>query len=138
MELGTMSKRQQPDQRAENSRSSPMGLQHSEKIPHRKLFFSWPLNKNVNQLSDNGILTFFDEKFWPFNDVCNLVHYSYDLLVESWVLFQKGNCKEKHDMNYVLYKILLKGNIQYIVCRYRCVVLSSFFPIVILHHYTVK
>ena len=32
MEMGNVSKRQQPDQRAENSRRPPMGLQYSEKI----------------------------------------------------------------------------------------------------------
>ena len=33
MEMGNMSKRQQPVQRADNSRGLPMGLQRSEKIP---------------------------------------------------------------------------------------------------------
>ena len=34
MEMGNVSKRQQPDQRAENSRRPTMGLRYREKIPH--------------------------------------------------------------------------------------------------------
>ena len=43
--MGNVSKRQQPDQRAENSLRPPTGLQHSEKIPHPEAGFSCPLNK---------------------------------------------------------------------------------------------
>ena len=34
MEMGNVSKRQQPDYRTDNSRRSPTGLQCSEKFPH--------------------------------------------------------------------------------------------------------
>ena len=34
IEMGNVSKRQQPDQRADNSRRQPMVLQYSEKLPH--------------------------------------------------------------------------------------------------------
>ena len=51
MEMGNVSKRQQPDQRADNSWRPPMGLQCSEKFPHPEVFFSWPLNKNVYYLT---------------------------------------------------------------------------------------
>ena len=34
MEIGNVSKRQQPNQRVENSSRPPISLQHSEKIPH--------------------------------------------------------------------------------------------------------
>ena len=34
MEMGNMSKSQQPDQRVDNSCRTPMGLQHREKITH--------------------------------------------------------------------------------------------------------
>ena len=44
-EMGVMSKTQWPDQRAENSWRPLMGLQHSQKSPHLKGGFSWPLNK---------------------------------------------------------------------------------------------
>ena len=47
MEIENVSKRQQPDQRVEKCRRPPMGLQHSEKIPHSEKCLSWPLNKNV-------------------------------------------------------------------------------------------
>ena len=50
--MGNVSKRQQPNQRAENRRMLPMGLQHREKILHRDVCFSWHLNKNV--FSENG------------------------------------------------------------------------------------
>ena len=44
-----MSKRQQPDQRADNSRRQQIhvGRQRSEKIPHPEVILSWPLNKMV-------------------------------------------------------------------------------------------
>ena len=42
MKMGNASKRQQPDLRAENSQPSPMGLQHSDKIPHPKADLRWP------------------------------------------------------------------------------------------------
>ena len=44
---GECVKRQQPEQRADNSRRPPMGLQHSERTLHPEAGFSWPLNKNV-------------------------------------------------------------------------------------------
>ena len=47
MEMWNVSKRQQPDRRAENSRRPPMGLQYSEKILNPEVCFSWPLNNNV-------------------------------------------------------------------------------------------
>ena len=37
--MGNVSKRQQPDQRADNSRKPPMGLQCSEKLPHQEATF---------------------------------------------------------------------------------------------------
>ena len=36
MEMGNVSKRQQPDHRADNSRRSPTGLQCNEKFSHRR------------------------------------------------------------------------------------------------------
>ena len=42
-ETGNVTKRQQPDHRAVNSRRPPMGLQCSEKLPHPEASFSWPL-----------------------------------------------------------------------------------------------
>ena len=45
MEMGNVSKRQQPDHRADNSRRPPIGLQCSEKLSNLEAFFSWPLNK---------------------------------------------------------------------------------------------
>ena len=54
MEMGNVSKRQQLDHRADNSRRPPMGLQCSEKLPHQEASFSWPLNKYVYYVSDNG------------------------------------------------------------------------------------
>ena len=47
MEMGNVSKRQQPDQIKNNSRGSPTGLQCSEKFPHPEASFSWPLNKYI-------------------------------------------------------------------------------------------
>ena len=47
MEMGNVSKRQQPDHKADNNRRSPTGLQCSEKFPHPEASFSWPLNKYV-------------------------------------------------------------------------------------------
>ena len=44
-EIGNVSKRQQPDHRADNSRRPPMGLLCSEKIPHPEASFNWPLKK---------------------------------------------------------------------------------------------
>ena len=41
MEMGNVSKRQQPDHRADNSRRPPMGLQRSEKPPHHVCQFSF-------------------------------------------------------------------------------------------------
>ena len=46
MEMGNVSKRQQPDLRADNSHRPPMGLQCSEKLPHPQASLSW--------FSDNG------------------------------------------------------------------------------------
>ena len=43
--MGNVSKGQQPDYRADNSRRPPMGLQCSEKLPHLEASFSWPLKK---------------------------------------------------------------------------------------------
>ena len=43
--MGNMSKRKQPDQRAENSQRPQIGLQRSEKISHPEASFSWSLNK---------------------------------------------------------------------------------------------
>ena len=40
MEMGNVSKRQQPDQRVKKIE----GNQHSVKIPHPNACFSWPLN----------------------------------------------------------------------------------------------
>ena len=37
-EMGNVSKRQQPDHRADNSRRPSMGLQCSEKLTHPELF----------------------------------------------------------------------------------------------------
>ena len=54
MEMGNMSKKQQPIQRADNSRKPPKGLQRSEKFPH-PVVLSWPLNKIV--FSGNGCHT---------------------------------------------------------------------------------
>ena len=34
MEMGKMSKRQQPDQRADNNRRPPIGVQRRDKIPN--------------------------------------------------------------------------------------------------------
>ena len=48
------SKRQQPNQRTENSPKLPMGLQHSQKILYLEEGFSWPLNKNVYLFRENG------------------------------------------------------------------------------------
>ena len=48
MEMGNMSKRRQPDQREDNYRRLPMGLQRSGKITHPEVVLSWPLNKIVN------------------------------------------------------------------------------------------
>ena len=45
MVMGNMSKKQQLDQSADNSRKPPMGLQCSEKLPHPETCFSWPLKK---------------------------------------------------------------------------------------------
>ena len=47
MEIGNVSKRQQPDHRKDNSRSSPTGFQFSEIFPHPEASFSWPLNKYI-------------------------------------------------------------------------------------------
>ena len=49
MEMGNVSKRQQPDQIKNNSTGSPTGLQCSEKLPHPEASFSWPLNKYVSE-----------------------------------------------------------------------------------------
>ena len=54
MEMGNVSKRQQPRYRSDNSRRSPIGLQCSEKLPHMEASFSWPLNKYLQWYSDNG------------------------------------------------------------------------------------
>ena len=43
IEMGNMSKRQQLDKRAENSRRPPMSLQYSEKILHPEEGFNWHL-----------------------------------------------------------------------------------------------
>ena len=51
MELGNVSKGQQPDHRKNNSRRSLTGLQCSETFPHPEASFSWPLNKY--KFSDN-------------------------------------------------------------------------------------
>ena len=45
MEMGNVSKRQPPGQRAENSRRQPMGLKNSEKIQHPEACFSWHQTK---------------------------------------------------------------------------------------------
>ena len=47
IEIGNVSKRQQPDYREDNSRRSPIGLQCSEKFPHPEASFSWPLYKYI-------------------------------------------------------------------------------------------
>ena len=52
--MGNMSKRQQPDQRADKSGRPPMGLQCSEKILHPEVGLILHLNKNVYQFSENG------------------------------------------------------------------------------------
>ena len=57
MEMGNVSKRQQPAQIKNNSRGSPTGLQCSEKFPHPEASFSWPLNKYIYYFSDNEIHT---------------------------------------------------------------------------------
>ena len=54
MEMGNVSKKQQPDQIKNNSRGSPTGLQCSEKFPHLEASFSWPLNKSVYYKIENG------------------------------------------------------------------------------------
>ena len=54
MEMGNVSKRQQPDHRADNNRRPPMGLQSSQKLPQAEASFSWPLIKYVYYLSDDG------------------------------------------------------------------------------------
>ena len=41
LEIGYVSKRQQPDQKAENRPRPPKGLQHSEKIPHTLHVFNF-------------------------------------------------------------------------------------------------
>ena len=47
MEMGNVSKRQQPDHRKDNNRRSLTGLQCSKKFPHPEASFSWPLNKYI-------------------------------------------------------------------------------------------
>ena len=47
MEMRNVSKRQQPDHRADKSRMPPMVLQCSEKPPHPVEPFSWPLYNYV-------------------------------------------------------------------------------------------
>ena len=47
MEMGNVSKRQQPDHSKNNSRRSPTGLQCSEKFPQPEASFNWPLNKYI-------------------------------------------------------------------------------------------
>ena len=47
MGMGNVSKRQQPEQRADNSQRPPMGLPCIEKISHLEACFSLPQNKNV-------------------------------------------------------------------------------------------
>ena len=47
IEMGDVSKRQQPDQRAENSQRPPMGLQYSEKIQHQEIC----LHKHISYFS---------------------------------------------------------------------------------------
>ena len=47
MEMGNVSKRQQPDHRADNSRRPPMGLQCSEKLPHPDAFFNMTLKQKL-------------------------------------------------------------------------------------------
>ena len=54
MEMGNVSKRQQPDHRADNNRRPPMGLQCSEKRPHPEASFIGPLNKYAYYFGDNG------------------------------------------------------------------------------------
>ena len=54
MKMGNMSKRQQPGQRADNSRRPPMGVQRSMNIPHAEGVISWPLNKIMCYFSENG------------------------------------------------------------------------------------
>ena len=45
MEMGNISKRQKPDQRADNSRKTTMSLQRSVKILNPELVLNWVLNK---------------------------------------------------------------------------------------------
>ena len=52
--MGNLSKRQQPDHRADNSRRPPMSVLCSEKLPHPEAPFSWPLSRYVYYFSDNG------------------------------------------------------------------------------------
>ena len=47
MEMGNVSKRQQPDHRKNNSRRSPTGLKCNEKFPHPEASFTWSLNKYI-------------------------------------------------------------------------------------------
>ena len=56
-EMGNVSKRQQSDHRADNSRRPPMGLQCSEKLPHPEASFSWPLsNRHTSSVKMDVIL----------------------------------------------------------------------------------
>ena len=47
MEIGNVSKRQQPDHRQNDSRRLPTGLRCREKFTHPETSFSWPLNKYI-------------------------------------------------------------------------------------------
>ena len=47
MEMVNVSKRKQPDHRADNNSMPSMGLQCCEKLPHPEASFSWPPNKYV-------------------------------------------------------------------------------------------
>ena len=58
MEMGNVSKRQQPDHRTltDNSRRSQIGLQCSGNFPQSEASFSWPLNKYNSSVITDVIL----------------------------------------------------------------------------------
>ena len=47
IEMGNVSKRQQPNQRSENNRRPPMNLQQDGKTRYPEAGFSWSLDQNV-------------------------------------------------------------------------------------------
>ena len=62
MEMGNVSKRQQPDHRTDNWRRSQTGLHCNEKFPHQEASFSWSLNKYICLQAKLPTQTFFQYK----------------------------------------------------------------------------